>query len=230
MVSFKGFSAALLSIVLWASAALAGDLPEGFVYADDAIPGLALEMRYCTAHNFTGRPVEGYLKPRCILTKEATEALKKVQDELRPFGMGLKIFDSYRPKRAVESFVKWAKDLDDKAAKEEFYPDVRKEDLFKEEYIADHSSHSRGSTADLTLIFIEGPDKGKELDMGSPFDFFSPVSWPDSTKVGGQQRANRLLLQALMTKHGFTPYPKEWWHFTLSKEPFPETYFDFPIE
>jgi len=221
-----------LAFALLASAlsALAGELPEGFVDAKEAIPSLQLELRYFGSHNFLGRPVAGYVKERCVMTREAAEALKEVQSELKPFGLGLKIFDSYRPERAVADFVAWAKDLGDLKMKAEFYPDVEKADLFKEDYIASRSSHSRGSTADLTIVVLEGPDKGKELDMGSAFDFFSPVSWPASAKIGAQQRANRMLLQALMTKHGFKPYPKEWWHFTLAKEPFPERYFDFQLD
>lgn len=128
----------------------------------------------------------------------------------------------------MDQFVRWAKDWDDVAMKQEFYPAVEKKNLFRDGYIAARSSHSRGSTVDLTLVSLDGP--GTELDMGSPFDYFGPPSWPDSAAVSPAQRAHRLLLRTLMTKHGFKPYPQEWWHFTLEGEPFPETYFDFPVQ
>ncbi len=223
----RSLALASLCLLLSSLALLAGEPPEGFVDVKELIPDLRLELRYCGSHNFVGRPVDGYLKERCLLTRQAAEALKEVQADLKPFGLGLKVFDAYRPERAVADFVAWAKDTHDVKTKAEFYPDVAKENLFKEEYIADRSSHSRGSTADLTIVELKD---GAELDMGSAFDFFSPRSWPDSPEIGAQQRANRLLLQALMTKHGFKPYTKEWWHFTLAKEPFPETYFKFPVE
>lgn len=200
-------------------------LPEGFVYLEEAVPGIRVDLRYCTARNFVGAPIDGYLKPRAILTVEAAGALAKVQEELRPFGLGLKVFDAYRPQQAVDHFVRWARDLEDVRMKEEFYPEVAKEDLFKEEYIADRSSHTRGSTVDVTLVDLSG----RELDMGSGFDFFDPRSWPRDATMTPAQRSHRLLLQLLMRKHGFEPYPREWWHFTLVDEPFPETYFNFPV-
>jgi D-alanyl-D-alanine dipeptidase len=205
-------------------------LPPGFVYVDKVIPGLKLEMRYYTAHNFVGRRIDGYLQPKCLLTAEAAAALKKVQDELAPVGLGLKIFDAYRPQRAVDDFVQWAKDLNDVRMKDEFYPEVKKKNLFKEKYIATQSSHSRGSTVDLTIVALTGSAAGSGLDMGSGFDLFGPRSWPTSLAVPPAARAHRLLLQVLMKKHGFSPYPQEWWHFTLEDEPFPNTYFDFPIQ
>lgn len=202
-------------------------LPDGFVYLEDVIPSIRLEIRYCSDNNFTGRQVDGYLKPRAILTRKAATALKGVQDELLPFGLGLKIFDAYRPQRAVDNFVRWAADLNDTKAKTQYYPEVAKPDLFKEGYIADKSSHSRGSTVDLTIIELSS---GVELDMGSPFDFFGPISWPASTLVPAPELAHRLLLRTLMMKHGFNPYAQEWWHFTLAGEPHPDTYFDFPVQ
>lgn len=205
-------------------------LPSGFVYVDDVIPGIELEMRYYSSHNFVGRRVDGYLQPKCILTVAAAESLKGVQQELESFGLGLKIYDAYRPQRSVDDFVRWAKDLKDTRMKQEFYPDVDKKDLFKEKYIAAKSSHSRGSTVDLTIVSLTGATIGKGLDMGSGFDLFGPRSWPTSLSVTPAARAHRMLLQVLMKKHGFEPYPQEWWHFTLKNEPFPETYFDFPIQ
>jgi len=226
----------ILCLAFWllcvvAGGAWGGTLPDGFVYCEAAVPGIVTEMRYATAHNFTGAPVEGYLKPRCILTGKAALALKGVQDELRPFGLGLKVFDAYRPQRAVDNFVRWAKDVDDTRMKREFYPEVSKKDLFVEDYIAARSGHSRGSTVDLTLVALNGSvAAGRELDMGTPFDFFGPESWPAHADLAPQQRANRLLLQQLMRKAGFRPYSKEWWHFTLELEPFPDTYFNFPVQ
>lgn len=205
-------------------------LPPGFAYVDEIIPGIKLEMRYYTANNFVGRRIDGYLQPKCILTAKAAAALKGVQDELAPVGLGLKIFDAYRPQRAVDDFVHWAQDLNDLRMKDEFYPEVEKKNLFKEKYIATKSSHSRGSTVDLTIVALTGAAAGSGLDMGSEFDLFGPRSWPTSLAVPPAARAHRILLQVLMKKHGFAAYPQEWWHFTLEDEPFPNTYFDFPIQ
>lgn len=203
-------------------------LPTGFVYVDTVIPDIRIELRYATAHNFVGEPIDGYLQPRCILTRETAAALRQVQEELRFFGLGLKVFDAYRPQRAVDHFVRWAHDPGATRTKGEFYPGVAKEKLFAEEYIADRSGHSRGSTVDVTIVPLQG-DSGRELDMGTGFDFFGPESWPVCARMAPYQRANRMLLQTVMKKHGFRPYAKEWWHFTLEHEPFPETYFNFPI-
>lgn len=207
-----------------------GTLPDGFVYLDEKIPDLRLEPRYAGSHNFVGQPIDGYLKPRCILSREAAEALSKVQEELRPFGLGLKVFDGYRPQRAVDHFVRWAENVSDTRMKTEFYPEVDKKNLFRDGYIAAKSSHSRGSTVDLTIVSLAGNDAGGELDMGSGFDFFGPISWPDSPAVASPPRAHRMLLQEVMVKHGFKPYPQEWWHFTLKQEPWPDTYFNFPVQ
>jgi len=206
-----------------------GTLPRGFVYADAVIPDLRLDLRYAGSHNFVGEPIDGYLKQRCILTREAAEALRKVQEELRPFGLGLKVFDCYRPQRAVDHFVRWAGNLGDTRMKAEFYPEVDKKNLFRDGYIAAKSSHSRGSTVDLTIVSLKGDDAGRELDMGSGFDFFGLPSWPDNPGTASPSRAHRLLLRTVMEKHGFKPYPQEWWHFTLKPEPWPETYFNFPV-
>jgi D-alanyl-D-alanine dipeptidase len=208
----------------------ADGLPEGFVYVEDVIPSIQVELRYFSDDNFLGRRVDGYLAPKCILTGEAAEALKKVQAELKPFGLGLKIYDAYRPQRAVDNFVRWGKVLHDIKMKTEYYPKVQKEDLFKEGYIAEKSSHSKGSTVDLTIVRLDKPPAESELDMGTHFDFFGPEAWTYSPSVSSVHRAHRMLLQVLMRRHGFEPYPKEWWHFTLKNEPFPHTYFDFPVQ
>ncbi len=205
-------------------------LPEGFVYVAEIIPNIQVELRYSTNNNFLGRRVDGYLAARCILTRPAAEALKKVQEELKPFGLGLKIYDAYRPQRAVDDFVRWGKDLTDTKMQAEYYPAVQKKDLFKEGYIAEKSSHSRGSTVDLTVGSLDKQPAESDLDMGTHFDFFGPEAWPESPLVSSVHRAHRMLLQLIMGKHGFVPYPKEWWHFTLKNEPFPNTYFDFPVQ
>ena len=222
-------AAALLSLAAAADAASdRHPLPEGFVFLDEAIPDLVVDLRYATADNFVGRRIDGYRHDHAILSAPAAAALAGVQSSLRPFGLGLKVYDAYRPQRAVDHFVRWGRDLDDRATKADYYPDVAKEDLFTEGYIAARSSHSRGSTVDLTIVYRDEDGSVRELDMGSPYDFFGPVSWPDSPAASAEQRANRLLLQSLMRAHGFAHYPKEWWHFTLVEEPWPETYFDFP--
>ena len=201
-------------------------LPAGFVDAAAVVEGLVVDMRYFGAHNFVGERIDGYERPRCLLTAPAANALAGVQRGLAARGLGLKAFDCYRPQRAVEHFARWAQDLADVRHKREFYPDVDKRDLFKDGYIAERSGHSRGSTLDLTLV--RRGDRG-ELDMGSPFDFFSPRSWPSDRSVGWPAQQNRALLAEAMVLGGFKPYDKEWWHFTLVNEPFPDTYFDFPV-
>ncbi len=204
-------------------------LPGGFVYLDRVIPEIVIDLKYYGTHNFVGERIDGYLQPRCILTKEAAAALKKVQEELKPFGLGLKVFDAYRPQRAVDHFVRWAENKADVRMKDEFYPRVPKDKLFTEGYIAARSSHSRGSTVDLTILPLP-PEEGKELDMGKGFDFFGPESWPQHRALPPSQRALRMLLHVLMKKHGFASYEQEWWHFTLKNEPFPDTYFNFPVQ
>lgn len=214
----------------WSSAIAKQPLPTGFVDAQESIPRLVVELRYLTDDNFLGQQVEGYRKPRCIVTREAADALKLVQEELGEFGMGLKVFDAYRPQQAVDHFVRWARDSEAKGEKAKFYPQVEKRNLFREGYIATKSGHSRGSTVDLTIVCFLENGKYQELDMGTPFDFFGSESWTNHRDLTTQQRVNRLLLRSLMQKHGFRPYAKEWWHFTLENEPFPNQYFNFPVQ
>lgn len=226
----KHFSSLFFTIFLcliMVHASFAKNLPEGFVDIKDIIPNIQLEMRYYTEDNFVGQRIDGYEKSKCILSKKAAIALKKVQGELQTFGLGLKIYDAYRPQQAVDHFVRWAKDLKNKKMKVKYYPNVLKENLFKEGYIAANSSHTRGSTVDVTIITL---DSKKELDMGSDFDFFSPRSWPVNSSMTASQRAHRMLLQTLMTRHGFKTLKTEWWHFTLKDEPFPNKYFSFIIK
>ncbi|MBN1106369.1 MAG: M15 family metallopeptidase [Deltaproteobacteria bacterium] len=219
-----------LFLILFFPAAWAQQLPEGFVYLEHVIPDIHIEMRYLSADNFVGEPIDGYIQTRCILSKPAAIALKQVQEDLKRFGLGLKVYDAYRPKQAVRHFVRWAGDLQDTRMKSRYYPEVDKKDLFLLGYIAETSSHSRGSTVDLTIVSMNPVGADEELDMGTGFDLFSPKSWPDNPSMTPSQRAHRMLLQALMKQHGFEPYPQEWWHFTLKDEPFPNTYFDFPVQ
>jgi D-alanyl-D-alanine dipeptidase len=202
-------------------------LPEGFVYLDEVIPDAIYEVRYYTDYNFVGRRIDGYLVPRVVLTAEAAEALAGVAEEMRGRGLILKIFDGYRPQQAVDHFVRWAQDLEDQRMKAHFYPEVDKKDLFPRGYIAEKSGHSRGSTVDLTLADAITKE---ELDMGSGFDFFGEISHHDTHLITDQQRQNRELLRDAMVRHGFLPYAEEWWHYTLADEPYPDTYFDFPVQ
>jgi zinc D-Ala-D-Ala dipeptidase len=200
--------------------------PQRFVAAASVAPGLVVDMRYAGARNFVGRPINGYETPVCLLTRDAATALASVQRDLAASGRGLKVYDCYRPTRAVADFATWARDLDDQAMKQEYYPNVDKTQLFALGYIAERSGHSRGSTVDVTLIDLTS---GAELDMGTPYDLFDPRSWPSDTSVSAEAQANRRALQDIMVAHGFRPLREEWWHFTLNGEPYPDTYFDFPV-
>jgi D-alanyl-D-alanine dipeptidase len=217
----------LLFFSLLLTNTISAQLPKGFVYVNQQIPDIQTELRYFSNNNFVGQKIDGYNKDVCILSLQATNALKKVQDELRTFKLSIKIYDAYRPQRAVNHFIAWAKDLNDTINKQQFYPDVDKKDLFKDQYIASKSRHSSGSTLDVTLVDL---DTGEELDMGTPYDYFGPQSWIHYIRLTTQQKANRLLLQSIMTKHGFRPYPWEWWHFTLRGEPFRDEHYNFPVE
>ena len=202
-------------------------LPKGFGYILNEIPTIEIELRYFGTNNFIGKPIDGYQKPVLIISSKAIIQLKEIQKDLQKQNLGLKIFDAYRPQRAVNHFVIWAKDLNDTIQKPIFYPNVKKSVLFKEGYIASRSGHTRGSTLDLTIINL---NTKQELDMGSPYDFFGKESWVSHQNITSKQQQNRQLLQRVMKKHNFRNYPQEWWHFTLRNEPFPNTYFDFPIE
>lgn len=213
------------------------------------------DLRYRTYYNFIGRPIAGYGADKCLLTRAAAQALETAVDKLEPFGLTFRIYDCYRPQRAVNDFVAWAQMPDKQEMKAEFYPEVDKRDLFKEGYIAERSAHSRGSAVDLTIVSIDSTFPSYEtaesvrnfaavnsttmekrthddntLDFGTRFDFFSPASHPLFQNLTGPQHANRLLLQNLMTQAGFRSITTEWWHFYLANEPYPNTYFDFPIE
>jgi D-alanyl-D-alanine dipeptidase len=210
-----------------------------FVAITDVVPDVILEIRYYGTYNFVGTRIDGYLQPTALLTREAADSLKAVSDELIKQGYRLKIYDAYRPQMGVDHFVRWGKDLDDTLMKSYFYPNETKDSLFIKEYIATHSSHSRGSTVDLTLFDMRTE---KEVDMGGTFDWFGRESHPDcggNPKTGewrrndtitAQQFTSRMILRKTMLRHGFKPYDCEWWHFTLKNEPYPDTYFTFPVQ
>ena len=219
------FQTSVLAFSLYASASMADGIPEGFVKTSDALPEILCEARYHGLDNFVGEQIDGYEQGECVVSSEAAAALQKISAELSEFGLVLKIFDGYRPQQAVDHFVRWAEDLDDRKMKQKYYPGVEKKHLFRDGYIAEKSGHSRGSSVDVTIA----SESGEELDMGSGWDFFDPRSWPSSREVNPAQRANRMLLQQLMVRHGFKPLKEEWWHFTLKDEPYPDTYFNFAI-
>ena len=200
--------------------------PSGFVVLADYVPHIMQEIRYYSTYNFIGERIDGYEEPCAILTLEAARALKAVSAEMLVQGYRLKVFDAYRPSRAVKHFVLWGIEDQDVRMKPYFYPEMEKQELFSRGYVASKSSHSRGSTVDLTLLDM---NTGKELDMGSPFDLFSEVSHPDYRGITQAQYENRMLLQRAMLRSGFEPIDCEWWHFTLGQEPYPDTYFDFPV-
>lgn len=202
------------------------DDASGFVSVGEAIPDVILEIRYYSTFNFIGDRIDGYERPVALLRREAAERLKEVSREALRMGYRLKIYDAYRPQKAVDHFMRWAQDLQDIRMKEYFYPDLDKKDLISGGYIARHSGHSRGSTVDLTLFDMHA---GKDLDMGGPFDFFGELSHPDCQKVTKLQQDNRMLLRSLMLRCGFRPLAEEWWHFSLENEPCPDTYFTFPV-
>ena len=199
---------------------------SGFVLLGNFVPHIVQEIRYYSTYNFIGDRIDGYEEPCALLTREAARALKAVASEMIVQGYRLKIFDAYRPACAVRHFVLWGIEDQDIRMKPYFYPDLQKHELFSKGYVAKQSSHSRGSTVDLTLLDMR---TGKELDMGSPFDLFSPISHPDCRDITEEQYENRMCLQRAMVRGGFIPMDCEWWHFTLKNEPYPDTYFAFPV-
>lgn len=209
-----------------------------FVNVTDVIPDVILEIRYFGTYNFVGTRVDGYLQPTALLLREAADSLRLVSEDLKAQGYRLKIYDAYRPQRAVDHFVRWGKDLGDTLMKRYFYPNVDKKNLFVLDYIAEKSGHSRGATVDLTIFDMRTE---KEVDMGGTFDWFGSESHPDcggnpetgeyreNDTISATQFANRMILRNAMMRHGFKPYTSEWWHFTLKNEPFPDKYFDIPV-
>ena len=217
---------------------VADDGSAGFVNITDVVPDAILEVRYFGTYNFVGARIAGYEQPTALLTREAAEALRAVSDDVKAKGYRLKIYDAYRPQMGVDHFVRWGKDLNDTLMKQYFYPKEMKDSLFIKEYIATRSGHSRGSTVDLTLFDM---CTEKELDMGGTFDWFGKESHPNcggdpetgiyrpNDTLTVDQFAHRMLLRDAMLRHGFKPYDCEWWHFTLKDEPYPDTYFEFPV-
>ena len=199
---------------------------SGFVVLSDYVPSIVQEIRYYSTYNFIGERIDAYEEPVAFLTRAAARALKSAANELIVKGYRLKVFDAYRPETAVKHFVLWGIEDQDIRMKPYFYPDLEKQELFSGGYIAKQSSHSRGSAIDLTLLDMQ---TGKELDMGSPFDFFGEVSHPDYKGITDEQFENRMLLQQTMVRNGFLPMNVEWWHFMLADEPYPDVYFDFPV-
>ena len=212
---------------------------SGFVNLSDVVPDAIIEARYFATYNFVGARVDGYLEPVVLYTREAAEALKAVSDDVKAMGYRLKVYDAYRPQCAVDHFVRWGKDLADSLMKPFFYPDQDKAFLFERGYIAEKSGHTRGSAIDLTLFDMA---TGKELDMGGVHDWFGIESHPDyggnpdtGEYTGGvditeEQFRNRMILRQAMVRHGFATYDCEWWHFCLADEPYPDTYFNFPVK
>ena len=217
-----------------------------FVTLTDAVPDAILEIRYFSTYNFVGKRIDGYEEPTALLSRQAADSLRAVSDDLLKQGYRLKIYDAYRPQRAVDHFVRWAADLSDTLMKHYFYPDLNKNVLFEQEYIAEKSGHTRGSTVDLTLFDMA---TGKDVDRGGTFDWFGPESHPDfcgnpstgeytadnsqsptGRSITAEQFANRMKLRTAMLAHGFKPLGSEWWHFTLRTEPYPDTYFTFPVK
>jgi D-alanyl-D-alanine dipeptidase len=205
----------------------AGHLPEGFVYLSNICPTIVQDIKYATKDNFTGAIVPGYNSNIAILTKEAAEAINLIQQELALQNLSLLIWDAYRPTQAVDFFLSWEKILDDNDIKAKYYPDYEKAELFKIGFIAPgHSSHSRGSTVDLTII---NKETNKTFDMGTDFDFFGEKSYAESTQISEQAKENRKILKNIMEKYGFKGIPQEWWHYTFKTEPFPDEYFNFTV-
>jgi D-alanyl-D-alanine dipeptidase len=195
----------------------------------DVAPGIAVDARYAGANNFVGAPIDGYERAACLLSEPAARAVALVQHDLEAEGLGLVVFDCYRPRRAVAHFARWARDLGDQGTKTAYYPRVEKARLFEEGYIAERSGHSRGSTLDLGLVARQ-PDGGvAAVDMGTPFDLFDPRSHTESPEVTPAQRESRLRLRAAMQRRGFRNLPVEWWHYTLEHEPYPDLYLDVPV-
>ena len=242
----------LLLVGLLSSLAVAEEgLLDGFVHLRAVAPDIAQDIRYHGEYNFVGQPIDGYLAPECILTRRAADALKAVQREVASEGLRVKVFDCYRPTRAVAHFVRWSRDVADQRMRLAFYPRVDKADFFRLGYVAERSGHSRGSTVDLVLepanaetasSYVAGESRlvdcaaplaerfpDSPLDFGTGFDCMDPLSHPGSDGVSRAAKANRARLAEAMGRHGFRPLPEEWWHFTLDDEPFPDTYFDFPV-
>jgi len=243
---------ALVAALALAPAASAQEaaVPDGFVWLKDVDPTIEQDIRYYGAHNFLGRPVVGYEAPECIVTREAAEALMAIQAELAQSRLSLKVYDCYRPQRAVDDFTVWANAVEDTATKAEFYPRVDKARVFELGYVAAKSGHTRGSTLDLTIVPVGHPAEpayspgeplvdcalaanerfaDSTIDFGTGFDCMDVKSHHGRTDIPAAAQFNRLMFKDIMERYGFSAYSEEWWHYTLKDEPFPDTYFDFPV-
>ncbi|MET8233926.1 M15 family metallopeptidase [Micromonospora sp. NPDC005298] len=222
----------------------------GFVVLSDVDPRIRTDIRYAGAHNFVGRPIAGYHEPLCLLTRQAAEALRRAQDAALAGGHSLKVYDCYRPQSAVDDFVAWSKRPGEQQTRAEFYPDVPKDRLFADGYVGAPTAHSRGSTLDLTLVDEPAASQppyragqplvactaprgqrfdDNSIDMGTGFDCFDPRAHTADSRITGTARENRLLLRRLMTDAGFVNYDREWWHYRLRDEPYPDTFFAAPV-
>ena len=230
MRSTKILMGALLAIALFVTPAsaqrsTAPDDPTGFVVLGEFIPDIIQEIRYYSTYNFVGERIDGYYQPCALMTIEAATALKAVSDDVMARGYRLKVYDAYRPQMGVDHFMRWAEN-NDTSMKKYFYPKIAKDRIIPEGYVDRKSGHSRGSTVDLTLFDMK---TGKEVDMGGTFDYFGELSHPDYKKITKAQYKNRMILRDAMIRHGFKPLATEWGHFTLKDEPYPDTYFTFPV-
>ena len=203
------------------------DVTSNFSKIEIIKPPILIDIRYSGSDNFLGRTVKGYESPKNVLTNEVIEALTRIQKILSKNGLGIKLYDGYRPQKSVNDFIEWSNKISDTLTKQKYYPDEKKDSLIMKGYIAKKSAHSRGSTIDVTLIYTDSINYGKELDMGSGWDFFGIKSWIDYDSITDIQKKNRNYLQNIMNQNGFRSYSKEWWHFTLIDEPYPNRYFDF---
>jgi D-alanyl-D-alanine dipeptidase len=219
----------VVALVLSLLGGISMSLPMGFVYLDEVDPTILQDIRYFSENNFVGKRIKGYEAPRCILTREAAVALQKIQSHLRTLNLGLKVYDGYRPERAVQEFVDWSQDVSDQKMKADYYPNVDKADFFRLEYVASPSTHSRGSTVDLTIVHLKADGAPVDMAMGTHFDFMDETSHPLNPTLPIECRQNRLLLRNLMQNAGFAPVETEWWHFTLKNEPFPHQTFNFVV-
>lgn len=247
MSRYAKFNNAIILLAFLSTPAMAANLPDGFVYLSDVAPDIRQDMRYAGEHNFVGRPIDGYEAPQCVLTTEAGEALRAASEELAADNLALRVYDCYRPARAVADFAEWARQVDDVAMQGEFYPRIDKSRLFELGYIAERSGHSRGSTVDLTIEPVDAPIAAwtpeddlvdcalperfadNLLDYGTGYDCFDTHSHHGAEGITAEAEANRERLRDLMDRHGFALYQEEWWHYTLRNEPFPDTYFDFVV-
>ncbi len=200
--------------------------PDDMIDVKTKIPDIVIDVKYYTGDNFVGERIDGYESPTVYLTVPAVEALAKVQAQLAAEGYGLKIFDGYRPRRAVKHFIRWSKKEEDSRTKKSYYPTMTRREIIEKGFICVESAHTRGSTVDLTVINIK---TGEELDMGGTFDYFSESSFSDYDHLTLEQSKNRMLLRYLMRSEGFEPLQTEWWHFTLINEPYPNACFDFTV-